>query len=167
MRSRAFVRIVSFCAALFCSSFAYAAQQGKQAPGFSLRDVTGGTITLEQFKGKVVFLDFWASWCVSCRDELSELDRLYQKYRDSGFVVIGISVDASADRVAAFMKKRPVGYPVVIDTQGAVAEAYHISGLPAGFLINRDGVIMRTCRGSGKEFISRSETDIADLLKRK
>jgi peroxiredoxin len=161
------VHIVAFCAALFCSSFAYAAQEGRQAPVFSLRDVTGGTVTLEQFKGKVVFLDFWAPWCIPCRDELPELDRLYQKYRDSGFVVIGISVDTSADRVTTFMKKRPVGFPVVIDTQGAVAEAYRISGLPAGFLIDRDGVIMRTYRGSGKELISRSETDIADLLKRK
>jgi cytochrome c biogenesis protein CcmG/thiol:disulfide interchange protein DsbE len=115
----------------------------------------------------VILLNFWATWCLSCREDLPEFDRLYSKYRDGGIVVIGISVDASADRVATFMKKRPVGFPVVIDTQGSVAEAYRFSGLPAGFLIGRDGVIVRTYRGSGKDLISRYEADIAELLKHK
>jgi len=149
------------------SSGLHAGQANQVAPSFRLNDLSGQPVSLENMRGKVVLLNFWATWCLSCREELPEFDRLYHKYRDSGFVMIGISVDASADRLAAFMKKRPVGFPVIIDAQGSVAEAYRFSGLPAGFLIGRDGVIVRTYRGSGKDLISMYETDIAELLKLK
>ena len=138
-----------------------------KATSFRLQDVTGTAIALEDFTGKIILLNFWATWCTSCREELPELERLYQKYRDHGFIVIAISVDNSAERVAAFMKKRQIGFPVVIDEQGDVAENFRFSGIPAGFLIDRNGFIMRRYRGSGRELISRYETDIADLLKQK
>jgi peroxiredoxin len=147
------------------SSGLHAGQVNMVAPSFRLNDLSGQPVSLENMRGKVVLLDFWATWCLSCREELTELDGLYHKYRNSGFVVIGISVDTSAERVAAFINKRPVGFPVVTDTKGETAEAYRFSGLPAAFLIDRDGVIVRRYRGSGKEMISRYETDITDLLK--
>jgi peroxiredoxin len=153
------------CLLILAPDDANAALTGERAPAFQLADANGAIVSLDNLIGKVILLNFWATWCLSCREELPKFERLYQKYRDGGFVVIGISVDASADRVAAFLKKHLVGFPVVIDTQGSVAEAYRFSGLPAGFLIGRDGVIVRTFRGSGKELISRYETDIADLLK--
>jgi peroxiredoxin len=147
--------------------FAEAAENTAQkAPPFQLPDAKGAVLALEDFSGKVLLLNFWATWCVSCREELTELDRLYRKYRDAGFVVIAISVDTSAERVASFLKKRPVGFPVLIDSQGDVADAYRFSGLPAVFLIGRDGVIVRRYRGSGKKLISQYERDIEDLLKR-
>jgi peroxiredoxin len=139
----------------------------RKAPSFRLRDTRGVEVALENFSGKVVLLNFWATWCVSCREELIELDHLYRKYRDAGLVVIAISVDTSAERVAAFLNKRPVDLPVVTDTEGAVADAYRFSGLPAAFLIGRDGVIERRYRGSGKELIALYEKDIEALLKRK
>jgi peroxiredoxin len=138
-----------------------------KAPPFRLPDAKGAVLALEDFSGQVLLINFWATWCVSCREELIELDHLYRKYRDAGLVVIAISVDTSAARVAAFLKKRPIDLPVVTDTEGAVAEAYRLSGLPAAFLIGRDGVIERRYRGSGKELISLYEKDIEDLLKRK
>jgi peroxiredoxin len=153
------------CLLILAPDDAIAALAGERAPAFRLADAKGAIVSLDNLIGKVVLLNFWATWCLSCREELPEFDRLYQKYRDSGFVVIGISVDVSADRVAAFMKKHPVGYPIVIDMQGSAAEAYRFSGLPAGFLIGRDGVIVRTFRGSDRELISRYETYIEDLLK--
>lgn len=137
----------------------------RKAPSFRLPDTTGALIAIEDFKGKVLLLNFWATWCQSCREELSELDRIYRKFSDRGFVVIGISLDGSSERVAVLMKKRPVGFPVVIDSSGDAAEAYRVSGIPAGFLISRDGVIIQRYRGTGKELISRYETDIAELLK--
>ncbi|NTW58503.1 MAG: TlpA family protein disulfide reductase [Nitrospirae bacterium] len=154
------------CLLIFAPDAANAALDGERAPAFQLADTNGAIVTLDSLLGKVVLLNFWATWCLPCREELPEFDRLYQKYRDSGLVVIGISVDTSGERVATFMKKRPVGFPVVTDTQGAVAEAYRFSGLPAAFLIGRDGVIVRRYRGSGKEMISLYEKDIEDLLKR-
>jgi peroxiredoxin len=160
--------IVLSVSLLMVTSFsADADQAGDKASSFRLSTTTGSSVALDDFAGKVILLNFWATWCVSCREELIELDRLYRQYRDRGFTVIGISVDASSERVAAFLKKQPVGFPVVTDTNGAVAAAYRFSGLPAGFLIGRDGVIVRTYRGSGKELISLYEKDIEDLLKRK
>jgi peroxiredoxin len=156
--------------ALLCILLPFAAEAEyaeRKAPSFRLPDTTGAAIAIEDFKGKVLLLNFWATWCRSCREELTELDRLYHKFQGRGFVVIGISVDGSSERVAAFMKKRPVGFPVVIDTQGDVADAYRFSGIPAAFLISRDGVIMHSYRGSGKELISKYETDIEALLKRR
>ena len=81
---------------LFIMPFsAHSVQTGAVAPDFSLVDLNGETVTLEQFKGKVVFLDFWAPWCVPCRDELPELDKLYKKYKQDGFEFIGICMDTS------------------------------------------------------------------------
>ena len=148
----------------FTAAAEHAAQK---APPFRLPDAKGAVIALEDFPGHVLLINFWATWCTSCREELSELDRLYRQYRDNGFTIIAISVDTSAERVAAFLKKKPVGFPVLTDTTGDVADAYRFSGLPAAFLIGRDGVIERRYRGSGKEMISLYEKDIEDLLKRK
>jgi peroxiredoxin len=159
------VHIVAFCAALFCSSFAYAAQEGRQAPVFSLRDVTGGTVTLEQFKGKVVFLDFWAPWCIPCRDELPELDRLYKKFQHEGFIVIGIAVDASTEGVAKFLQKAPVSFPVLMDTHSTVAEAYRLVNMPTGYLIGRDGIMRHIYKGFEKDLLPLYEKEFSELLK--
>lgn len=145
---------------------AAAEDAARKAPSFRLPDAMGGVLALEDFSGQVLLLNFWATWCISCREELTDLDRLYRKYRDAGFVVIAISVDTSAERVASFLKKRPVGFPVLVDSRGDVADDYRFSGLPAGFLIGRDGVIVRRYRGSGRELISLYERDIEALLKR-
>jgi peroxiredoxin len=160
-----FARIVAFCTALFCSCFAYAAQEGGQAPGFSLRDVTGGTVTLEQFKGKVVFLDFWAPWCIPCRDELPELDRLYRKFQHEGFIVVGIAVDDSTEGVSKFLQKFPVSFPVLMDSGGSVAEDYRLSHLPTGYLIGRDGIIRHRHPAYSRDFLKIYEQEIAELLK--
>jgi len=160
---------VAVLATLLCilPPFVAAAENTAQkAPPFRLPDAKGSVLALEDFSGQVLLLNFWATWCVSCREGLTELDHLYRKYRDAGLVVIAISVDTSAERVATFLKKRPVGFPVLVDSRGDAADAYRFSGLPAGFLISRDGVIVRRYRGSGKELISLYERDIEDLLKR-
>jgi len=146
---------------------AFAAQEGTQAPGFNLADLKGNAVTLEQFRGKVVLLVFWAPWCVPCRDELPELDRLYNKYGTKGFIVVGIAEDASTEMVANFLGKVPVSFPITIDRSHDAAEAYLLSNLPSGHLVDRDGVIKRRYRGSGRDMISRYEKDIEDLLNRK
>ena len=143
----------------------FSGQVGSQAPSFALKDLTGETITLDSLQGKVVFLGFWAIWCRSCREELPELDRLYLKYKDNGFTVIGISVDAPRARVAAFLKKVPVAFPILIDEKGDVAEAYRFSELPSGFLIGRDGVIKYEYKGYDKSFPLLYEKEISGLLK--
>ncbi len=134
------------------------------APAFSLTDLHGTQLTLQQFRGKVLYLVFWAPWCVPCRDELPDLERLYVKYRDKGFVVIAISVETSASGVSSFLKKFAVTFPAVIDGSSQVADAYRVSGLPASFLIDRTGVVQKRYWGFEKRSLLNYETDIADLL---
>jgi len=159
--------IITCWLALLFAAVAYAAQEGTQAPGFNLRDLKDNAVTLDQYTGKVVLLVFWAPWCIPCRDELPELDRLYNKFGDKGFIVVGIAEDASIEMVVHFLNKVPVSFPMVIDRSHDAAEAYRLSNLPSGYLITRDGIIEHRYRGSGKALISRYEKDIEDLLHRK
>lgn len=151
---------------LFIISFsAYAVQIGAPAPGFSLVDLNGTIVTLEQFKGKVVFLNFWAPWCVPCRDELPELDKLYKQYNRQGFEVVGISMEPSEAGIRKFMQKVPITFPILIDKSSSVDNAYGVTSLPTGFLVGRDGLIRYRHMGFGKEDLPEYETNITALLK--
>jgi peroxiredoxin len=143
----------------------YSGQIGTVAPAFSLVDLNGKVVALEQFKGKVVFLNFWALWCGPCKEELPELDALFRKYREEGFDVIGVSVDPSGENVARFLQKKPVSFTILIDKKGDVADAYLFSSLPTGFIIGRDGTIKYKHMGFGKEFLPIFEKEITGLLK--
>jgi peroxiredoxin len=141
------------------------AQVGQPAPAISLKDMKGNIVTLESFKGKVVFLDFWAPWCIPCKEELPELDRLYKKYWKDGFEVVGICLDTPQERVTRFLQKVHVTFQILIDKKGDAAEAYRFSGVPAGFLIGRDGAIKHKHMGFGREFLPLFEKEITELLK--
>ena len=144
---------------------AIAGQVGTSAPDFSLTDLKGNAVTLKQFKGKVVFLDFWAPWCDPCREEFPSLDALYKKYHNDGFEVIGIDIDDSEKLVAEFLHKIPVAFTILIDKKGISRRAYSFRMLPTAFIIGRDGVIRNVHIGFGKEFLQMYETEIAELLK--
>ncbi len=144
----------------------YSAEIGGKAPAFSLKDIKGNIVTLESLKGKVVFVDFWATWCGPCKEEFPELDALYKKYGKDGFEVVGISVDKSESNVAEFLKKRPVSFTILTNTNGDVAEAYGLPGMPTGFIIGKDGVIRYRHVGFSKAFLPVYEKEIVELLKR-
>jgi peroxiredoxin len=140
-------------------------QVGALAPSFNVMDLQGNRISLDGLRGKVVFLSFWAPWCLSCRKELPALDELHNKYGHDGLAVIGICVDGSEKSLAQFLRRTPVSFPLVLDKAGDVAETYRVSGLPAGFVIGRDGVIRHLHRGFGKEYQLLFEKEITELLK--
>ena len=155
---------------IFCfiiSPFAaYACAVGDNAPSFALKDLNGNTVTLDSFKGKVVFLDFWASWCGPCKEELPELELLYKKYGKDGFEVIGVSVDKSESNVAEFLNKRPVSFTILTNIKGDVAEAYGLPGMPTGYIIGKDGKIQHRHVGFTKAFLPVYEKEIVELLKK-
>lgn len=146
--------------------YAHSAEVGGKAPAFSLKDLNGNTVTLDSLKGKVVFLDFWATWCGPCKEEFPELDALYKKYGKDGFEVIGISVDKSESNAAEFLKKRPVSFTILTNIKGDVAEAYGLPGMPTGFIIGKDGVIRYRHVGFSKAFLPVYEKEIVELLKK-
>ena len=153
-----------FIAAILVPLPAFAVNAGEVAPGFSLKDVNGNEVNLNSLKGKVVYLAFWATWCPSCKEELPALNTLHQKFVDKGFSVLSICIESSDSIVANYLKKHPVVFPVLVDKDGAVAESFRFSGLPASFVIGKDGLIRHKHSGYDKESFTLIERKIIELL---
>lgn len=114
---------------------------GFPAPNFTLPDLNGKNVSLSQFKGQVVLLDFWATWCDACRDEIPDLIRLYQADHSKGFVILGVSIDALGKSVVIpFVDQAKIPYPVVLAGDHR-PEGYDVSGLPTAFLIDKNGIV--------------------------
>jgi peroxiredoxin len=131
---------------------------------FSLKDVSGVTVNLASFKGKVILLDFWATWCAPCKIEIPGFNELHGKYKAKGLVVLGVSVDDTLEQLKPFMAQTKMTYPVLIGLgQDAMQEAYGpMWGLPTTFVIGRDGKICKKHMGltSKEQF----EKEILGLL---
>jgi peroxiredoxin len=149
----------------FVPPHSYSDQIGTVAPAFSLVDVNGRTVALEQLRGKVVFLDFWAPWCIPCKQELPELDKLQKKFGSYGLEVIGISIEPSEKNVAAFLQKVPLSVHIVIDKKNEVSDAYRVSSMPTGFIIGRDGTIRCRHVGFDRGLLPLYEKEITELLR--
>ena len=145
--------------------FAQAGQVGTAAPFCSIPDLNGNIVNLQQMKGKVIFLDFWAPWCDQCREEIPALDALYRKYNNDKLVMIGVDIDSSEKLVTEFLQKTPVNFKILIDGKGVMRRAYRFRALPTAFIIGKDGVIRYMHMGYGKEFLPMYEKEIDELLK--
>jgi thiol-disulfide isomerase/thioredoxin len=132
------------------------------APQFSLIDLNGRKLELADHKGKVVLLDFWATWCGPCRIEIPGLVRLQERYRDQGLVIIGISLDDSLEPVREFYREYRMNYPVAMGDERISALYGGILGLPTTFLIGRDGRIY--AKHMGATDISVFEEEVKELL---
>lgn len=113
----------------------------KPAPGFTLTLFGGSQVALEQFRGKVVFLNFWASWCPPCRAEARTLEAAWQKYKDQDVVFLGVDIQDKEEDARAFIKEFGITYPNGRDASGAVAISYGLWGIPETFFIDRQGRI--------------------------
>ena len=115
------------------------------APDFTLTTLSGASLSLAELRGKVVLLNFWATWCVPCRKEMPAIEALYQRYKDRGLEVLAISLDkVSAAVVEAFVHEMGVTYRVALDPSWATARTYAVRAVPATFLIDRAGnVVLR------------------------
>jgi peroxiredoxin len=123
-------------------------EKGK-APNFTLTDVRGGKVDLSGFRGRVVVLEFWATWCPPCRESIPELNALYDKYKDKGVAVLAISVDkgdGALSTVNSFMKENAVRYPVLMD-DGKTNRSYGVTSIPALFLIDKEGRVVKRIAG--------------------
>lgn len=118
-----------------------APEVGHPAPEVSLPSLAGSQVTLSSFRGKVVLVNFWATWCTPCRTEMPLLQRRYDKLRGKGFVVLGIDQQEPRGDVTAFLHRFHISYPVVLDGSGSTVAKYSVTGIPASFLVDRRGVI--------------------------
>jgi peroxiredoxin len=112
--------------------------QRRQEADFTLADLQGKTWSLRELKGKVVLVNFWATWCPPCRKEMPDLNTLYQRFKDQGFVILAIS-DEDADKVKPFIAERNIGYPVMLDPGRKVNELFQVEGIPKSFVYDREG----------------------------
>jgi len=108
---------------------------------FTLKDLDGKEWTLSSLKGKVVLVNFWATWCPPCRKEMPDLDALSKRYADKGLVVLSIS-DEEQSKVAPWIKEHNISYPILLDPGRKVNEAFHIEGIPQSFVFNREGKVV-------------------------
>jgi peroxiredoxin len=110
----------------------------RQKADFTLTDLQGKSWNLRDLRGKVVLVNFWATWCPPCRKEMPDLDTLYNRFKDQGFVVLAISDEESA-KVAPFISERKISYPVLLDPGRKVNDAFIVEGIPKSFVYDRDG----------------------------
>jgi len=117
-------------------------REATPAPGFTLPRPDGPPLSLADLRGTVVFLNFWATWCVPCRDEMPALEKLYRAYRERSFTVVAVNVRESKDTAAPFLREVRVTFPAVLDGDGAVARLYAVRSLPVSLLVDREGRIL-------------------------
>src|ERR1700679_3701865 len=143
------VKMLRRCAlaVLVIASAAFAADAGGPAPAFTLAALDGGQGALDQVKGPVVIVNFWATWCGPCQQEMPLLDQMYKKYKPAGFTLIGVNVDKDAPPVKELLARKPVSFPVMLDPANKVSKDYHVDEMPSSVIIDRKGEIRYIHRG--------------------
>ena len=161
-----FVRLVLGAAlALAASVPALAIVPASIAPDFTLRTLNGPNLRLQEQRGRVVMINFWATWCGPCRQEMPHLNSLYQKYKASGFVLLGVNVDDDTRNAAEVAAKLGVTFPVLLDTDKQVSRRYDLATMPSTVLIDRDGKVRYVHRGYLAGYEDTYDRQILELLK--
>lgn len=136
-----------------------------QAPEFMLEDINGRNISLSDYKDKVIFLNFWATWCGPCRKEIPDFIEAYREYKDRGMVIIGIAVNDTEPRVLSFVENNKINYPVVMGTSKIINDYRPGNYIPATFIIDTKGKIRHKQIGTvNKQFL---ENWFRELMKEK
>lgn len=134
-------------AQMLMASTTYSATLGNEAPNFTLKSNSSKNLRLSEQRGDVVLINFWASWCGPCRQEMPELEAIYQKYQNLGFTIFGVNVDkdrASADQV---LTAGNLSFPILFDTQNTISELYQVDAMPTTLIVDRSGTVRFIHRG--------------------
>ena len=164
-RCIAWTRPCILVAALGLASAARALDEGDAAPAFSTNTLDGQPIGLAGLRGKVVLIDFWASWCAPCKEEMPVLEKLWRKYRDQGLVVVGVSVDNELPNAKTFIGQVKVTFPIVHDAKHTIADRYAPPRMPTSLIVDKTGKIRFVHGGFRKQDAAKLEHEIAQLLK--
>jgi peroxiredoxin len=125
---------------LVAATTVWAATDGP-APGFSLPDKSGAKVSLQDYSGQVVMINFWASWCGPCREEMPLLDDLHERYKSLGFTMLGVNVEEDSAAADHFLEGTPVSFPILYDRENSVSKIYDVIAMPSTVIVGRDGTV--------------------------
>jgi len=135
---------------------------GAPAPAFELPASTGSQMGLGDLKGQVVLINFWASWCGPCRQEMPVLEQIYHKYKSAGVTLLGVNVEPKSTDALAFLKTTPVSFPILFDTDSKVSTLYDVAGMPSTVIVDRKGKVRYVHRsynpGDESEYMNQIRT---------
>lgn len=151
-------------ALLTLSARAQAIDKGQSAPEIALKDGAGKLVQLSGLKGKVVLVDFWASWCAPCRDSMPFLEKLHKTYGDRGLVVVGVNIDNDLAAAQKFLKDMSVSFTIVNDSDKRVAKSYAPPTMPSSYLIDRQGKVRLVHAGFKASDAGRIDAEVKSLL---
>src|SRR3974390_390354 len=140
-------RMVAMTAALLLALPTLATGSASAAPPFTLAARGGRGVSLAQYRGQVVMINFWASWCGPCRQEMPLLEGIYKKYRSAGFTMLGVNVEPDSKAADEWLKQTPVSFPILYDRDSKVSKLYDVAGMPSTVIIDRSGKLRMLHRG--------------------
>jgi len=159
-----FARAALAVATMMVTGVASAVGVGEAAPPFALATAAGETVALDKLKGRVVYVDFWASWCGPCRRSFPWMSEMQQKYGAAGFTVVGVNVDKRRPDAEKFLQQTPATFTIVYDPAGKTPEAYGVKGMPSSYLVDASGKVVAVESGFRDEQKAEFEARIKTLL---
>jgi thiol-disulfide isomerase/thioredoxin len=151
-------------AVLLAVSMARAASP-ESAPDFTLKSASGANLKLSEFRGEVVLVNFWASWCGPCRQEMPLLSELHEQYRDLGFTVLGVNVEEDTRKARKLLEDAPVSFPVLFDSDSVVSREYDVVAMPSTVLVDRNGKLRYLHKGYKPGLEAVYQQQVRDLLR--
>jgi len=163
---RFFVNLtLAFLMLVFSSALSAASPMiGRTAHDFALKGMDGANHRLSELRGQVVMVNFWATWCGPCREEMPPMDALYKRYKSLGFTVLGVNIDDARAGAEKMAKKLGVSYPILFDTDKSVSKKYKVNAMPTTVIIDRNGKVRHVHFGYKKGYMDSYQKEVRRLL---
>ena len=154
-----------FFSVFAASSLASSGMEGQPAPDFALKSASGENMRLSEYRGDVVMINFWATWCGPCRQEMPLLDELYTRYQRVGFNLLGVNIDDDAAGAMRMIQELGVNFPVLFDSRKEVSKLYEVEAMPTTVLLDREGRVRHVHHGYKPGYEEKYLEEIRSLLR--
>jgi len=151
--------------AFAATSLASSGLVGNKAPDFALKSSTGENLRLSEYRGEVVMINFWATWCGPCRQEMPLLDDLYNRYERVGFKLLGVNIDDNSQRAIDMMRELGVNFPVLFDASKDVSKLYEVNAMPVTVILDREGNVRHVHQGYKPGYEEKYLNEVRALLR--
>lgn len=165
MKGLSFVLAGAFLAIFAGASLASSGLVGEPAPDFALKSASGENLRLSEYRGDVVMINFWATWCGPCRQEMPLLDALYDRYQRVGFRLLGVNIDDDRQQAMQMVEELDVSFPVLFDAEKAVSKRYEVEAMPVTVLVDRSGTVRYVHHGYQPGYEQHYLDEIRELLR--